>query len=215
MASTDDGQAVDWAARQPISRQLHDIVVPQLFVLTTGLAALQRRDSGSADDALVADLAETAAQTLADLRAISRGHIVREGGQLSRVASRLRIATKTVAHLTGCDVAIDVSGDAEISAALEDDVVAVAWEAVANAIRHGGATRVHIEMSATRGTLSVVVTDNGRWSAEEDQLGTGIGGIHDRASYWGGRALVDHDGDATRVVWRVPLVTSGGSLTER
>ncbi len=201
--------------RLPISRQLHDIVVPQLFVLSTGLAAMRRQGEAAGNQALVRDLSDTASRALADLRAISRGHSVREGGQLSRVASRLRIATQTVSHLTGCTVDIEVDGDAQVSAALEDDVVAVAWEAVANAIRHGDAAHVSIEMAAVSGILSIVVTDNGEWRDALDDDGTGIGGLRERAAYWNGSAHITHKGDATRVIWRVPLVTSIHPLAER
>ena len=96
-----------------IGRQLHDIVVPQLFVLTTGLAALQRHPDR--DDRLVDDLVETAAQALADLRAISRGQSLALGGPLSHVADRLIAATEPLAALSGCRVEVEIDDDMTIA----------------------------------------------------------------------------------------------------
>lgn len=202
----------------PVSRQLHDIVVPQLFVLATGLAALKRRDSSPQTSTLVGDLADTAQQTLADLRSISRGTALHEGGQLPRVGSRLETATGPVARLTGCRVAIEVIGNAEISSALEDDVTAVAWEGVANAIRHGQAQAITIEIAATDARLTVTVTDDGEWSDVQESDpndGTGIRSMRSRAEVWGGHASVERDDEYTTVTWQVPLVTSSASLATR
>ncbi|MEM9466654.1 MAG: ATP-binding protein [Actinomycetota bacterium] len=214
MAVTDHSGADRWGPDQAINRQLHDLVVPQLFVLSTGLAALQRREVEPANQALVHDLAEVAAQALLDLRSISRGQAVHEGGALTRVATRLRVATETVSRLTDCEVAFEASGDAVIPAPLEDDLVAVTWESVANAIRHGGASTVTVDLRAEPGTLSLVVTDDGRWVAAADSASSGLGGLYDRAAAWQGRAVIDHGDGATKVVWRIPLDATGRPLTE-
>ena len=139
-----------WGPEPSINRQLHDLVVPQLFVVSTGLAALQRREVTPANETLVRDLAEVAAQALADLRAISRGRPVHDGGALSRVADRLRLATETITRLTDCTVDFVTSGEAVIPGALEDDLAAVTWESLTNAIRHGGATAIGIDLRPER-----------------------------------------------------------------
>ncbi len=202
-----------WGPDQSINRQLHDLVVPQLFVLSTGLAALQRREVAPANEALVRDLAEVAAQALLDLRAISRGQAVHEGGALARVAARLRVATETVTRLTDCAVEFDASGEAIVPGALEDDLVAVTWESLANAIRHGGATAVGVHLRSENDTLSLVVTDNGRWAKAVDAASSGLEGMRDRAVAWHGRAVVDHGDGTTRVVWRIPLDRTGRPLS--
>ena len=214
MAVTDHSDASRWGPGDSINRQLHDLVVPQLFVLSTGLAALERRAAEPANAALVHDLAEVAAQALADLRSISRGQVVHEGGALHRVAARLRVATETVTHLTECEVSFAASGDAHVPGRLEDDLVAVTWESVANAIRHGGATSVDVVLRAEPGSLSLIVTDDGRWAAVTDAASSGIAGLAERASTWQGRAVVDHSDTATRVLWRIPLDVEGRPLTQ-
>ena len=201
-----------WGPDPSVNRQLHDLVVPQLFVVSTGLAALQRREVAPANQTLVRDLAEVAAQALGDLRAISRGRPVHGGGALERVADRLRLAAETVTRLTDCTVDFATSGEAVIPGPLEDDLAAVTWESLINAIRHGGATTVGIELRSENEFLSLVITDNGRWIDTGDNASSGLKGMHDRAAAWHGRAVIEHGDTMTRVVWRIPLDTTGHPL---
>jgi len=202
-----------WGPEPSINRQLHDLVVPQLFVVSTGLAALQRREVTPANQTLVRDLAEVAAQALGDLRAISRGRPVHGGGALDRVADRLRLSAETVTRLTDCTVDFVTSGEAVIPGALEDDLAAVTWESLTNAIRHGGATAIGIDLRSENESLSLIITDNGRWIDVSDAASSGIEGMRDRAVAWHGRAVIDHGDGTTRVVWRIPLDATGHSLT--
>jgi signal transduction histidine kinase len=211
MSSAEAATAWSGAERMPIGRQLHDIVVPQLFVLTTGLTALRRRQvKGTADivaDALVQDLVDTATQALSDLRAISRGRVTGAGGSLGLVGRRLREETKTVAHLTECHVFFDVRGDVEIGPDLADDLVAFVWEALANAIRHGGACRVDVAIRVENGCLVLSAVDDGHWREPTDGGGTGLGGLERRAARWGGAVSVDSTSTGTRLEWCVPLAS--------
>ena len=111
-----------------------------------------------------------------------------------------------------CEQHFTVSGDTVVSAALEDDLVAVMWESVANAIRHGRATTVTVALCVDDETLSLVVTDNGRWTATADTASSGLAGLCERAAAWRGRAVVEHGDDLTRVVWRIPLDSTGHPL---
>jgi signal transduction histidine kinase len=202
-------------APNDIGRQLHDIVVPQLFVLTTGLAALQRHPDRSGDDCLVDDLVETAAQALADLRAISRGRTLALGGPLHQVVERLIHATQSVAHLSACDVTIEATGDcAVVEPSVDHDIQAVVWEALANAIRHGRANAVAVDIASAEGNLRVVVIDNGSWQTA-DPSGTGLAGLRRRAVARKGRFDVQSTESGTRLLWEVPLVTCLPGTTRR
>lgn len=191
-----------------IGRQLHDIVVPQLFVLTTGLAALQRRPDR--DDQLVDDLVETAAQALADLRAISRGQSLALGGPLGHVADRLIAATEPIATLSGCRVTVEVDDpEVVIEPDLDHDIRAVVWEALANAIRHGRARCIDVAIASFAGRLRIVVVDDGEWTSS-DPHGTGLRGLERRATTRGGSFAVLPGRAGTVLAWEVPLVTSAG-----
>ena len=198
-----------WESGQPINRQLHDLVVPQLFVVSTGLAALERRLPADENAELIRDLVDVSSQALADLRSISRGEVVNDGGELMRVARRLRLAVETLGRLAERDISFTASGHAAIPAALEDDLAAVARESLANAIRHGNASAIEVDLKADRATLSLVVTDDGAWSDSPEAASSGLAGLQTRARVWGGRTMVDHRDDETRVVWQIPLDMSG------
>lgn len=204
------------AGTDDVGRQLHDIVVPQLFVLTTGLAALQRRRDRAVDDRLVDDLADTAAQALADLRAISRGRSVATGGPLTHVAQCLAEATGSIAHLSTCDVTIDAldEHDTTIDPSMHHDVRAVVWEGIANAIRHGGAQRVRVEIIRDAEWLRVVVADDGTWRPT-DPRGTGLTGLERRATGRAGTFAVQHSATGTRLQWAVPLAGATADTTRR
>jgi signal transduction histidine kinase len=78
------------------------------------------------------------------------------------------------------------------------DVEAAAWficcEAVANAVKHSGASGLDVRASAESGSLVVVVADDGSGGVRLE--GTGIQGIADRAAAAGGELTVRSDAGA-------------------
>ncbi len=187
-----------------IGRQLHDIVVPQLFVLTTGLTALHRREGPRSSDPLVADLVETATKVVDDLRAISRGEAARSADRVSAVMKRLEAETRTVGQMTECAVVLERAGDAPIPPELGLDLVAFAWEAIANALRHGNARHVAIRFLVEDDRLVVRVCDDGAWREPTDAWGSGIRGLERRAARWSGRVDVSGSPEGTRIELCVP-----------
>lgn len=187
-----------------IGRQLHDIVVPQLFVLTTGLTALRRRRGAGSNDPLVADLVETATQALSDLRAISRGEHTDSPDSLRKVAARLESETKPVEKLTECALVFECEGDAAVSPAFGVDLAAFVWEAIANALRHGGAGHMVVSFLADDDQITVVAQDDGCWQPPTDVWGSGVPGLEARAARWGGHVDVAGSSEGTRLELRVP-----------
>lgn len=191
-----------------IDRELHDIVVPQLFVLTTGLESLRRHPDDPGTARLVVDLALTAERALADLRAIARGDRLDWGGQLSDVVRRLGEWVRRSQRLTGADLHLElgeaVGADPHLDEALEYDLRAVVSECVSNSLRHGEAHRVVVRIELVAGWLVVRVTDDGRWGTF-DRRGTGLAGLGRRAEMHDGRLEVNGGDHGTVIVWAVPL----------
>ena len=83
-----------------LAQALHDIVVPQLFALSSGLTALQR--DTTAAPALVRTLAEVAESALSDVRALQRGTSLTGTGPAVDLAQHLRRSLEPMAELMGC-----------------------------------------------------------------------------------------------------------------
>ena len=95
-----------------------------------------------------------------------------------------------------------------LGANIRDAMLRVAQEAVSNALRHSGASRLVIELDVEGGTARLSVTDDGVGMPErrlERAGGFGIGGMRTRAESLGGTLTVENpeDGRGTVVRMRV------------
>ena len=81
-------------------------------------------------------------------------------------------------------VAVTTTAAREIETAL----FYVCCEALANAVKHADASQVRIEVAGQDGTITAVVSDNGRGGA--DPSGSGLQGLADRLAPIGGRLQV-------------------------
>jgi signal transduction histidine kinase len=83
----------------------------------------------------------------------------------------------------------------------------VACEALTNAVKHSGASRVAISAGRRNGRLVVEVEDDGRGGAVATN-GSGLHGLADRVEAHGGRLSVESPaGGGTRVVGELPCAS--------
>ena len=79
-------------------------------------------------------------------------------------------------------------------------------EALANAVRHAGATEVVVSLALASETLVVQVRDNGRGFTSPEQSGHGLANIRSRLEQIGGRFdCVSKAGAGTALEFRLPL----------
>jgi signal transduction histidine kinase len=98
------------------------------------------------------------------------------------------------------------------SAAVDAAAYLVAAEAVTNAVRHGDATTVAVDVAVHDGALVLQVDDDGRGVPDPVPVGTGLSSMRARVEQLGGSFVVGpRDPSGTRVVARMPLalVTPG------
>ena len=174
------------AERRRIERNLHDGA--QQTLLGLRLALRLARDHGSADRAaLEAHLEEIDAELHAatlELRAFARGvhpPILTEEGlepALTGLARRAAIPTSVSCHCQG-----------RLPQPVETAVYYVAAEALANTIKHAGASRVRIDLSHDDGQAAIEIQDDGRGGA--DPLGDGLRGLRDRVEALDGTLVID------------------------
>lgn len=152
-------------ARLHLARDLHDSVVQAFAGMALKLRGL--RDSGVRGallDQEIEELQAQLAQEQRDLRSLIaglRGPANPAEGPASRESLALLAGRLGRQWSVRCALRLDPPS-LEIPAALRHDVDQLVREAVANAVRHGGATEVAIDAAAAAGELRLSVSDNGR-----------------------------------------------------
>jgi len=90
----------------------------------------------------------------------------------------------------------------------ETEAFRMVQEALANALRHSGATAIDIEMTVIGERLSIVVSDDGRGfdPGVQRHAGLGLPGLHERAQVLEAEvAIRSSPGTGTRVEISIPL----------
>lgn len=183
-----------------LERDLHDGPQQRLVRLGMDLAAAERRltDDPEQTRALLAAAREQAAETLAELRALSRGvapPILVDRG--------LEAALTAVAARSTVPVSVDVrlTAGERPPQAVESAAYFVACEALANVAKHAEAhvAAVHVDEVTSEGrrALRVQVVDDGRGGAHLAK-GHGLAGLAARVEGLGGRLdVVSPEGGPT------------------
>jgi signal transduction histidine kinase/ligand-binding sensor domain-containing protein len=113
---------------------------------------------------------------------------------------------------SGVEVDVDISGDTvRAPEDFEQHLLRIAQEAVANVLKHAGATKIWIKLHLEPRKLYLRIKDNGRGFDQKDafvSLGGHFGliGMRERAERLGGELrLASQPGEGTEVEVRVPL----------
>jgi signal transduction histidine kinase len=195
------------ATRRRIERDLHDGAQQRLVSLALQVRAAQANAPellGKHRDDL-SQIAEGLTTVLDELREIALGlhpAILAEGG--------LGPALKTLAHRSPIPVELDVRDDRRLPESLEVAAYYVVSEALTNAAKHSGATKVEVEVEVRERTLRVTVRDDGAGGAEPAR-GSGLLGLKDRAEAIGGTLTLESRRDVgTNLIAELPLDSSIG-----
>jgi signal transduction histidine kinase len=190
------------ATRRRIERDLHDGAQQQLVSLALQVRAAQ----ANAPELLgkhredLSQIAEGLTTVLDGLREIALGlhpAILAEGG--------LGPALKTLAHRSPIPVELDVREDGRLPESLEVAAYYVVSEALTNAAKHSGATKVEVEVEVDHHTLRIIVRDDGVGGAEPAR-GSGLLGLKDRAEAIGGTLTLESRLNVgTRLIAELPL----------
>jgi signal transduction histidine kinase len=172
-------------ARRRLERDLHDGAQQRLVGLALQANMAARHRSLDDDEAIVAELragVETTRRELHDVAAGVLPALVAERGLHASVATLAATAPMAV------EVRIDHPAN------LAPGVAAAAWfvvsEAVANATKHSGASRLLIVGAVDGGRLDIRVSDDGHGGARSEN-GSGLAGLRDRVMRAGGALTVD------------------------
>jgi signal transduction histidine kinase len=180
------------AERRRIERDLHDGAQQRLVAVALELRRLGR----NLDPELERELQGAVAQlqgALEDLRDLAHGvhpAVLTEEG--------LAAAIESLADRTPVPVTVTAVPAERLPAPVEAAAYFVTCEALANAVKHAGASRVTIA-ARVNGTLRVEVADDGVGGA--DPGGEGLRGLADRVEALDGRLGVESRPDEGTVVW--------------
>ncbi|MCL2850711.1 MAG: histidine kinase, partial [Micrococcales bacterium] len=221
--------------RERIARDLHDLAIQQLFATGMQLESARRRAAGGgldpAEVAVILDQAlDNVDESVREIRGIV--HALRDPDEATSLVERLRreaslartglgFAPSLVLELDGTVIDERESGeglviaeeilDDRVAPDLNDDVVAVVREGLANAARHANASsvtvRVRVDGHCPNGTVSIEVRDDGRGLPPGNARRSGTGNLASRAHRHGGTFSLtpSPDGLGTLLAWQAPL----------
>jgi signal transduction histidine kinase len=195
--------------RARIARDLHDLVVQELFAMGMRLSRLRERVGEHAlvdVDSSLESLDRVVRQirsTIRDLRdpAAPSGLVDRVHAETARARSFLGFAPQVEVV-----VAEGVEANEMVPAEVVDDVIAVIREGLSNAARHARASAVVLTVTVTWTAVRVDVRDDGVGLPARIGRRSGLDNLDERARRHGGdfSATTRPDG-GTHLRWSVPL----------
>jgi signal transduction histidine kinase len=188
-----------------IERDLHDGAQARLIAVGLALDAAGRLVDSDPEAAkkLVTQARDASATALVELRNLVRGihpPVLAERG-LGDAVRALALDTPLPV-----DVTVDIPGRA--SEPIESAAYFAVSEALANAVKHAGASRITVDIGWADGVLRLSVRDDGRGGADPLR-GTGLAGLSRRvAAFDGTVSVASPPGGPTEVRMELPCVLS-------
>ena len=199
--------------RQRMAQEMHDGVGSHLTTLISAL------DMGTPRERITAGALR---ECLAELKLLVDG--ADEDASAMALLASLRYRMQPLLEAAGIALRWQVADEAEleqVSGAAARDMLRIAQEALANAVRHSGASEVALTLCRQRARhlIMLEVADNGRGVAPERRaadggrapcagvgVGKGLAGMRQRAQRLGGELHIDAvPGGGTRITLLVPL----------
>ncbi|MBI3874491.1 MAG: sensor histidine kinase, partial [Verrucomicrobia bacterium] len=166
--------------RSRLARDLHDGVIQSIYAAGLGLesvrAALRSHDDASAEQRLSASQASLN-RTIHEVRTFING-LEPEDARHPSLADSLGTLAATMQTLH--PIKIDLELDPDIARSLSDlhqlHILQVVREAISNALRHGQASRIGVQLRPAAGYHSeLLVTDDGNGFNPGERQGSGLG----------------------------------------
>lgn len=193
--------------RARISRDLHDLVVQELFAMGMRLSRL--RESGDPQvvaslDSSLESLDRVVRQIRSTIRALrdpddATGLVDRLHGEANRAHISLGFHPQLRLHPV-------VGLDDMVPPDVADDLVAVVREGLSNAARHARAASVTVEVEADDRWVKVEVADDGVGLPPGIDRRSGLDNLYERARRHGGDcAALPNNAGGTSLVWQASL----------
>jgi signal transduction histidine kinase len=189
-------QSVDEKVR--LGRDLHDGIIQSLYAVGLTLEsvrAIVKSDPDEADRRLE-QMRATLNNTIRDVRAYITGLTP---GSLRRIGFSHAVDTMLqelgASRDTEFDVKIDDDAAARLSADQTVEALQIAREAVSNALRHGGASRITVRVHQSDREICLLVQDNGVGFNAGSRIGASL-------------RVTSSPGEGARVIATLPILQS-------
>jgi signal transduction histidine kinase len=189
-------------SRRRIERDLHDGAQQRLVTLAVALQRAQAKIPSALDEVRtdLGRVADGLTGAVNELRDLSRGihpAILTEGG--------LSPALKALGRRSEVRVKLDVGFEQRLPDQVEVAAYYTVSEALTNASKHAGATRVWVSLRVKDDVLLLSVRDDGVGGADA-RRGSGLTGLRDRIEALGGKIEIESpSGSGTLVEVEIPI----------
>ena len=200
--------------RSRLARDLHDAVTQKLFSIRAharAAAVLVQRDpvDPARVKAEIDVVGALGAEAHAELRAVIDG-LAPPDLEAAGLACSLRSYVDLAGRAHGVPVAFSAADLPGLGPPVEAALYRVAQEALHNALRHAGASRIRVALERTARRVVLEVADDGHgFVPEMPSSGLGLASMRERAAAAGGVLTIRSGRSGTVVRMKVP-VTGGG-----
>jgi two-component system sensor histidine kinase UhpB len=218
--------------RRRLARELHDGIGQTLTALKNHLDHLAGKAAAAGsrfteDLAAAAEMAGGAVHDTRELSRLLRPPVLDDLG----LVPALSWLARTLEKRTGLGIELTFAGELAAGAGAEAErpeperlepevetvIFRVVQEALTNTLKHSGARRAEVTVSADRAAVSVRIADPGAGFDPDATLdgapasGVGLAGMRDRVELFGGRlTLLSAPGQGTEILLTVPRVPPAG-----
>ncbi|MDR3389444.1 MAG: sensor histidine kinase [Rudaea sp.] len=172
-------QLATLAERQRLARDLHDTVKQKAFALNMQLATARRQLNAHPVAANVAQAERLSQQIQQELVQILDE--LRASDAELPLTERLRRRSLEWAQVSGVILDLDIVEVQPLPAEMEEAVLRIADEALANVLRHSGADHVALTLRLDGDRLYLIIADNGLGTSGAAPSGMGLANMRERA----------------------------------
>lgn len=186
--------------RERIARNLHDVVIQNLYATSLSLSLASRNEDDHSHQAIISAIASID-NVIAEIR---REILHVESRKASPLRLHLEDVLIPILNPTGTelDLLIEVPSLPE---AIEAHLRAVCIEGASNAVRHGHATVLKVRIARVKKNLVLTIEDNGCGIPSQVRLQNGLHNMRERAKTLGGNMEIHTvPNGGTTVTWSVP-----------
>jgi signal transduction histidine kinase len=192
--------------RDRIARDLHDLVIQRLYATGMSLEGVCARIGETENGRRVSSAVEALDETIKEIRSAIFSLHARPAADEAGLRTRILTEVDDATGGLGFAPSLRMAGrlDEGVPADIADHLLGALREALSNAARHSGATKVDVTVEAGP-ELVLVVRDNGK-GIQETGRKSGLANLAQRAGLHGGALTVrPADGGGTELDWRLPL----------